>query len=130
MVYKKDGIKSETDSSACAFCLEGKVGIKDDSNKNQLDLLPVFPLWEIGRVYSYGAVKYAPDNWRRGISYRRIIAAVLRHLYKWLGGEQLDPESGLPHLGHAGFGILTLLEYEQTHPEFDDRPQKVAKIPQ
>ena len=104
-------------------------GAKDDSGKNQLDLLPVYPLWEIGRTYSYGAVKYAPDNWRAGISYRRIFSAILRHLWKWWGGERRDPESGLLHLAHAGFGILTLIEYEVTKSEFDDRP-KGAPIPQ
>jgi Domain of unknown function (DUF5664) len=105
-------------------------GVKFDSGKNRLDLIPMYPLWELGRIYTFGATKYADDNWRKGISFRRVFAAVLRHLFKWWAGEQFDPESGLPHLGHATWGLMTLMEYEQVHPEFDDRPKEVAKIPQ
>jgi hypothetical protein len=97
--------------------------VKYDNGKNRLDLIPVFPMWEIGRVYTFGATKYADDNWRSGLAYRRIFGAVLRHLYRWWSGEDIDDESGLPHLAHAGWGILTLLEYSQTHKELDDRPK-------
>ena len=95
--------------------------IKDDDGKVRLDLLPVAPLWEVARVYTYGASKYAPDNWRKGIEWHRIYAALQRHLFKFWNGEDIDPESALPHLAHAAFGVLTLLEYGRSHNEFDDR---------
>ena len=104
-------------------------GIKYDTEKNGLDMLPVYPLWAIGQVYTFGATKYAKDNWRDGMQWTRIYAAVLRHLLKWASGKDKDEETGLPHLAHAAFGLLTLLEYSQTHLELDDRPSLQAEIP-
>ena len=95
--------------------------VKHDDGKVRLDLLPVAPLWDVARVYTYGASKYAPDNWRKGMNWSRIYAALQRHLFKFWNGEGIDPESGLPHLAHAAFGVLTLLEYERSRDEFDDR---------
>ena len=46
-------------NEAVASCAEG---IKYDSGKNRLDLVPVYPLWELGKVYTFGANKYAEDN--------------------------------------------------------------------
>ena len=104
-------------------------GIKYDTEKNGLDMLPIYPLWAIGQVYTFGATKYAKDNWRDGMKWTRIYAAVLRHLLKWASGKDADEETGLPHLAHAAFGLLALLEYSQTHLELDDRPSLQAEIP-
>jgi len=98
-----------------------KEGAKDDGGKNRLDLIPAYPLWELGRVYTFGAGKYEDNNWRKGLKWSRIFAAVMRHLWKWWSGEELDEESGLPHLSHACWGLLSLLEYSVSHPELDDR---------
>ena len=102
--------------------------IKDDDAKARMDLLPVGPLMRVAEVYTYGAKKYTPNNWRKGMRWGRVYAALMRHLFRFWSGEDVDPESGLPHLAHAAFGILTLLDYSQTRPEMDDRPVAGAKI--
>ena len=102
--------------------------LKDDSGKVRLDLLPVASLWDVARVYTYGAGKYAPDNWRKGMDWSRVYAAILRHLFRFWNGEDIDPESDLPHLAHAAFGVLTLLEYARSHRECDDRVKTQHKI--
>ena len=83
-------------------------------------------LLEIAKVYTYGATKYSADNWRGGIKWRRVMSAVQRHLVAWMDDEDLDQESGLPHLAHAAWGLIALLEYNYTHPELDDRYHGVA----
>ena len=98
--------------------LEGR---KDDTGKLRFDLLPVRPLEHIAGIYTYGASKYADNNWRHGIQWGRVFGASMRHLWAFWRGEDLDQESGLPHLAHAAFGCLTLLEYMETHRELDDR---------
>lgn len=100
---------------------ELKEGTKFDDGKLRYDLLPAGPLAALVSVYTYGARKYADHNWRKGISFSRIFAACMRHLWAYWGGQDRDQESGLPHLAHAAFGIFSLLEYGNTHPEFDDR---------
>jgi hypothetical protein len=97
------------------------VGIKHDDGKPRFDLMPPRPLTKVAGVYNYGAHKYAPRNWERGIEWSRVYGATQRHLHAFWGGQDLDEESALEHLAHAAFGILALLEYAETHPELDDR---------
>jgi hypothetical protein len=66
-------------------------------------LIPVKALNVIARVYHYGASKYAAHNWRKGYDWSLSYDACRRHLDAFWDGEDLDPESGLPHLAHAGF---------------------------
>ena len=98
------------------------IGVKYDGGKPRFDLIPAVPLETLAKIYTMGAEKYADRNWEKGIQYSRIYAAVMRHLNKYWSGENLDPESDLPHLAHAAWGLLALLEFDATHPELDDRP--------
>lgn len=96
---------------------------KYDSEKPRLDLLPVVALRGAGRVLAYGAKKYDPDNWRKVDDRRRYLGAALRHLFAWAGGEDLDPESGLPHLDHAVCSVLFLAEADAQGLGKDTRPK-------
>lgn len=88
-------------------------GRKDDAGKPMLDLLPAWAIMACGEVLTDGAAHYGPDNWRQveGAK-RRYIAAALRHLFKYIGGQDMDPESGRHHLAHAAVSILFVLELE------------------
>lgn len=96
-------------------------GTKHDNEKPPLALLDPGFLEEVGRVLGFGAQKYAADNWRNGISHRRLISAAYRHLGAINGGEDLDPESGLPHTGHVGCCIMFLDWMMKNRPDLDDR---------
>lgn len=98
-------------------------GLKYDTGKLRMDLIPADSLRDLAEVYTMGAKKYADENWREGIAWKRIYGAILRHLTSWFLGEDTDPESGLSHLAHAAWGCFTLLNYRRSHPEFDDRPK-------
>lgn len=78
-------------------------------------------LEDVAQVLGFGARKYAVDNWRNGISYRRLISAAYRHLGAINNGEDIDPESGLSHTAHLGCCIMFLNWMEKNHPELDDR---------
>ena len=97
-------------------------GRKDDTGKARFDLLPVKPLFEVVKVYTIGAGKYSDRNWEKGIKWGRVFAAMMRHAWNWWRGEKLDPEDGQHHLASVAWCALTLMEYEETHPEYDDRP--------
>jgi len=100
-----------------------KSGVKYDKNKPRFDLVPDSAVCEIAKVYTYGAGKYDDWNWAKGMRWGRVFAALKRHLAAWQAGEDNDPESGLSHLAHAGFGILTLLYFaaHERYKKFDDR---------
>lgn len=97
--------------------------IKYDEDKPRPELIPPCALMEIANVYAHGAKKYAPNNWRKGMEWSRIYGAVLRHLFRFWSGQNIDPESGYCHLAHAAFGLLTLLEYIRTDTGTDDRQE-------
>jgi hypothetical protein len=103
--------------------------IKNDQGKVPLSLLSTTALMEIAKVLEFGKEKYAADNWRKGFMWRRTLDAALRHLLAFNDGEDKDPETGLSHLAHLGCNIMFLLEFEQTHPEMDDRYKRGAYVP-
>lgn len=106
-------------------------GRKDDSGKTRYDLVTPYGMDAVADVYTMGAEKYEDRNWEKGIKFGRVFAAIMRHLWKFWMGQDVDGESGLPHLAHAAWGCMALLHYT-LHPtrdygEFDDRPNKEVK---
>jgi hypothetical protein len=92
---------------------EGDTTFHFDSGKAAVDQLPPRALMEVAKVFAYGAKKYGDLNWARHASewkWRQLIGSCLRHIMAWMWREDLDPESGLPHLAHAGCNILMLME--------------------
>ena len=96
-------------------------GGEKDSKLARFDLIPPEPLTRVAEVYGRGAEKYAPRNWERGYDWGLSYAAMQRHLWAFWGGEDMDPDSGLPHLAHAAWHCLTLMEFGSRHPKLDDR---------
>jgi len=101
---------------------ETGVGLKYDNQKLRYDLLPPHALEALVSVYTFGAQKYESNNYRLGINWSRVYAAVMRHLEAWRRGEDIDSESGLQHLAHATWGLFTLMEYNNIASYLDDRP--------
>ena len=95
--------------------------LKFDGEKAGLDLIPVGAKKAIAEVFDFGAKKYARHNWRSGFNYSRLIAAAERHLDAFNDGEDLDPESGKPHLAHLGCCVMMLLESTIKGYGTDDR---------
>jgi hypothetical protein len=103
---------------------ESMKGNKHDQEKVRTDLLPVRPLMAIAGVLTHGAKRYGDRNWEKGLKWSRPYGAILRHLFAWWMGEDIDKDSGEPHLACAATEILFLLEFSETHKELDDRPCK------
>lgn len=102
-------------------------GTKFDGDKPMTELYPVDAYMGTCRGLTYGAKKYAPRNWEKGIKFGRVFGALLRHLFAWWKGEDVDPESGLHHLDHAGCCLAFLQQYttqRERYAAFDDRPTR------
>lgn len=95
-------------------------GKKFDQEKPDMSLLSPFALEEIAKVMTYGKQKYGANNWRSGLAFSRLIAAVMRHLNAYQKGELVDPETNLSHIAHASCGLMMLLEFEKTCPTLND----------
>jgi 5'(3')-deoxyribonucleotidase len=92
-----------------------------DSGKTRHDLLPPFASEQLAKVYTMGAKKYAPNNWRKGMAWSRVIGSLKRHLNEIEKGNDFDDESGLHHAAHVAWNAVTLLEYYKIFPQGDDR---------
>ena len=88
-------------------------GVKFDLGKLEYGLLPPLALEETVKVLTFGAQKYARDNWQLvPDSKRRYFDALQRHVWAWKRGESLDPESGIHHLAHAMCCLMFLYEHD------------------
>lgn len=91
--------------------------VKNDQEKRRMDLLPVRAIELVADVLTFGARKYAPDNWRKVDDTKRYYAAALRHIFASMRGERNDPETGISHMAHAACCVLFILDLEK--PDHD-----------
>ena len=91
-----------------------ELGVKFDSGKGQWHLVPFGAMSDVVDVLTYGARKYAPDNWKYvDDAKNRYIDAGFRHFAAYANGEEGDPETGYSHLAHAMCCLLFLLAFER-----------------
>lgn len=108
--------------------MQNEQGMKFDGGKVPLGLIDPYAMTQIGWVLMHGVEKYGAHNWRGGISYSRLIDASLRHLTAINAGENVDPETGLPHSAHLACCAIFLTWMMQYRPDMDDRwPQCEAQ---
>ena len=108
-------------------------GLKFDSDKVRLELIPSELLFAVGTILTFGAKKYADRNWELGMAWSRPFGALMRHMWCWWAGKgptsksflfgDLDDETGKSHLWHAGCCITFLIAYEERGVGTDDRPR-------
>lgn len=96
-------------------------GRKNDGEKPRMELLSRAALEGTAHVLTFGARKYDSHNWRKGMAWGRLIGAAMRHLQAFADGEDLDPESGLPHVDHLACCVMFLSEYQKRGLGTDDR---------
>lgn len=70
-----------------------------------------------------GSKKYGAFNWREtNIETMTYVGATLRHLSAFVDGENIDPESGNPHLAHAMASLAILVDALESDCVVDNRP--------
>ena len=104
-------------------------GIKNDTNKVQLSLVPTQMVVDAALARMYGNNKYknvpgySSNNWCT-IDKQRVIDAFLRHIVRYLNDEDgVDDESGLPHLCHVAANLAFLCEMQQ--PNWEEKKKKI-----
>ena len=97
------------------------IAMKFDQSKVRMELLDPSFTEGVAAVLTFGAQKYAAENWRKGLPFNKIIGAIHRHLAAIQKGEDVDPESGLLHIYHVGCNVQFLGWMIQNRPDLDDR---------
>lgn len=133
--------ESFPEGSLKAACLEGpkdlhqcsdgtaaspSMGRRDcigNPSKAMFQLIPPESEEAIARVMTYGLKKYEPRNWEKGLPWSEIVGSLRRHLNAFLQGEQLDSESGLPHVWHLHANSAMLVAMVGRRPDLNDLPR-------
>lgn len=100
-------------------------GVKHDTGKPPISMISRTALEAEAYVMAFGAAKYNRDNWRQGMKWTRLVDAALRHVLAIGDGEDIDPETGLPHAAHARCCMAFLLEYMAYNLGEDDRYKRI-----
>lgn len=88
-----------------------ETGIKHDLGKPAFNLIPPRAELAMASVLTFGATKYAPDNWKLvDNAETRYLAAAMRHINAYRAGEVYDRESGLQQLAHALTSLAFVIE--------------------
>lgn len=98
-----------------------KTGNKNDQGKPPIALIWPEAIEEEAAVMGLGEKKYGTWNWTNGLSVVRVASALLRHTYAFLGGEDLDPESGKSHMAHVRCCAAFIIFYMKYRRDLDDR---------
>lgn len=96
-------------------------GKRSNEGKAPVHLLVPEAMEAEARVWGMGAEKYGEYNWQKGMEYTTVLGCAMRHLMAIMRGEDIDPESGLPHAAHVKTNMSMLIFYMQHKPECDDR---------
>lgn len=111
-------------------------GAQKGSKLARYDMIPADALELVAKHYGKGAEKYPPfdnndgygllDNYRRGYAWSLSFAAMMRHAWAFWRGEDIDPETGSPHLAAVVWHALTMMHWslnDELTKKYDDRPR-------
>jgi hypothetical protein len=92
------------------------------TNKLPLHLWPTTAT-ALGCVaFAEGMLKYGRTNWREaGVRASIYVDAAKRHLDAWFEGEEVAPDSGVPHLANALACIAIIVDAKAAGKLHDDR---------
>lgn len=79
---------------------EKEQALRYNEGKLKWSLVHFESLEPMVRVLMYGAKKYAPDNWKKGLPKKEILNSMMRHMIALIDGQEVDEESGEHHIGH------------------------------
>ncbi len=147
MAIKHNCMTCETDDpSKCATCEQDVTGLTNwtpKSTENKMEQKGVNPkdavgsaknphgcisravLAEVGLAMMEGSRKYGRHNYRVApVRAEVYFNACNRHLDVWWEGENIDPDSGLPHLTKAIASLFVIRDAIINGSWYDDRPPK------
>lgn len=101
-------------------------GLRYNQGRRKWSLVHFESIEPMIEVLEFGAKKYAPKNWMKGLKKEEILESMQRHLAKLMDGEENDGESGLSHMGHIqcnamfyNYMIKNFLDGSQTNSSVD-----------
>jgi hypothetical protein len=108
-----------------------ELGIRHNSDKPKISMVldANEAILGIAQVLMFGEKKYARGNWLKGLPWTEIIDSLQRHVLAFNAGEDMDPESGLPHVDHIATNALFLSQMFKTQKALDGRTSTQQQQP-
>ena len=101
-----------------------ETGTRFNAGKLRVDLVPADVVKALAIILTYGTTKYDDRNWEKGLPVTETMASLKRHSLAIESGEDLDPETGLPHvyfiLCNAAF-LTHFYNFPGKYGHLDDR---------
>lgn len=89
----------------------------------QFSYLPFPVIAELGVAMLEGGLKYGSHNYRHsGVRASVYFDAAMGHIMQWWEGEDIDPDSGMPHIVKAMASLAVLRDAQMMGLYSDDRP--------
>ena len=104
---------------------DNKEATKYDKGKPPLSLIPRTALIQEAYGFAHGSKKYGKYNFKKGMAYTRIADSALRHIYSFVDGEDIDPETQVHNLALARCNMAMLLDFIDNGVGEDDRYDKI-----
>ena len=95
--------------------------LRYNQGKLEWSLVDFDSLEGLVRVLEYGKDKYARDNWKLGMPVTQVTESLMRHLFAFAKGEDVDPESGCRHISHVLCNAMFLEYILREKQHYDDR---------
>lgn len=99
------------------------LGTRYNTGKLRYGLFSAFANKIKAMIYTLGTAKYDDRNWEKGMKFSTLLDSAQRHVALLMSGEDIDPDSGLPHSSHAAWNLEAVTHMMIHHPELDDRPK-------
>ena len=121
---ENNSIKKEIDQEVDDFekaLIERDQALRYNQGKLSWSMVDFDSLEGRVRVLEYGAKKYSKDNWKKGMPVTQVSESLMRHLFAFLKGEDVDSESGCRHISHVMCNTMFLEYILREKPHYDDR---------
>lgn len=89
----------------------------ETSKPARFDLVSPIGMRRLAETYAEGAIKYSPNNWRRGIPASNLINHALAHIFAYATGDRSED-----HMAHAAWNLFAVMDFEETRPDLIDVP--------
>ena len=100
---------------------ETEQALRYNMGKLEWSLVDFDSLEGLVKVLEYGCHKYARNNWKKGMPVTKVSESLMRHLFAFLRGEDVDPESGCRHISHVMCNAMFIEYIMREKPHYDDR---------
>ena len=114
-------IKKETPQKDTERYTDEMQALRYNQGKLEWSLVDFDSLEGLVRVLEYGKDKYARDNWKLGMPVTQVTESLMRHLFAFAKGEDVDAESGCRHISHVMCNVMFLEYILREKPDYDDR---------